>query len=664
MLARTSIESLPIPGIVIGGYPERPRDPGQVQDGMWRRLREYLPMVDTAADRQDFAREVAARRELLEPLSDESFQVIVDFLRKQLFTQGCERGPQAQALACAAEAARRVMGWVPYPAQIMAARVLLQNRLAEMQTGEGKTFAIALAASVAAMAGIPVHVVTANEYLVKRDAALFQPLYARLRLSVDIILGSQDTARRARAYACDIAYCTAKELAFDYLKDGLLRGRDRHELQHRVGDLLREEARGPRPMMRGLCMAIVDEADSVLIDEAGTPLILARAVAAGGEVSELRQALRVARNLRPTRHYRLTEMRAELTDEARVLLGMLAAGGPVAWQDARRLEEVITQALAALHCYQRDRHYVVNAGKVCIVDQTTGRLADGRAWSRGLHQLIELKEGCAATGRQEPIAQITYQRFFPRYLRLSGTSGTLTEARRELRADYGLGVSAVPLRVPGRRLDQGLRVLRDDAAKWQCVVGRVRDLTATGRPVLIGTDSVAGSERLSACLAQAGIAHQMLNARQDAEEASLVACAGEIGRVTVTTNMAGRGTDIVLGEGVAALGGLHVINCQLNAEARIDRQLHGRAGRQGDPGSVETVLSLEEPLIVRHLPLPVRAQMGRLAACDEQLPAWLSRPLVRLCQWREECALRAARRELMRRDAINERRLSLSGGAE
>lgn len=662
--ARSPLEPLPIPGIVLGGYPER--QPARAADpqGLWRRLREYLPAKDLVDDNGAFTAHVLASREVFEPLSDDSFQLIVDYLRKQLFVQGCERGAQAAAMACVGEAARRTLGWVPFPTQIMAARIVLRNRLAEMQTGEGKTFAIAIAASVAAMAGIPVHVITANEYLVARDAAAFEPLFRRLGLSVGRVLHGQDPAARRQAYACDVTYCTAKELVFDYLKDGLLRGRARHDLQHRVSELAREEGDGPRPLLRGLCMAIVDEADSVLIDEAATPLVLARALQASGETAELRQALRVARNLRADRHFTLLASDVTLTGTARAVLERLAAGASPAWRDPRYREELVCQALRALHCHARDRDYVVREDKVYVVDQTTGRLAEGRAWSRGLHQLVELKEGCTPTSRQQTLAQITFQRFFPRYLRLGGTSGTLTEARRELRADYDLRVTKVPLRTPGRRKDLGLTLLRDEVAKWERVVQRVRALLSEGRPVLIGTDSVAASERLSARLEQAGVGHAVLNARQDSEESRIVARAGESGRVTVATNMAGRGTDIVLAQGVAQRGGLHVINCQLNGEARIDRQLHGRAARQGDPGSCEALLSLDEPVLAARLPNLMRLLLRRQCAGDRPLPRGLARASVRIAQRLEEMARRAARRDLVRRDALNESRLALTGGKE
>jgi preprotein translocase subunit SecA len=262
------------------------------------------------------------------------------------------------------------------------------------------------------------------------------------------------------------------------------------------------------------------------------------------------------------------------------------------------------------------------------------------------------------------MAQITFQRFFPRYLRLSGTSGTLHEARHELQGDYKLATRSVPLRRPNRRRDLGTVVCTSARSKWERVIERVCTVHQQGRPVLIGTSSVADSEKLSALLHAKSIAHQVLNARQDHAEARIISQAGARGAVTVATNMAGRGTDIVLREGTADLGGLHIISCQLNAEARIDRQLHGRAARQGDPGSVETVLCLDEPVLEKWIPRWLRARIASFAKDDQSLPNWMVKWVVRLPQWLEEFARRQQRRDLIRRDALNDRRLSFSGPGE
>jgi preprotein translocase subunit SecA len=335
------------------------------------------------------------------------------------------------------------------------------------------------------------------------------------------------------------------------------------------------------------------------------------------------------------------------------LLEHISQTQEAAWHNRSHREETLCTALAALHLYRRDRDYLVQDDAVVIVDEATGRLAQGRRWSRGLHQLIELKEGCKATEEQVTAAQITYQRFFARYLRLGGMSGTLCEARSELATVYGLDVVRVALRRLDRRVLLPTRLVRDHTAQWREVAVLARQISGSGRPVLIGTDSVADSDELSSELTRIGLAHQVLNARHDAQEAQIVAAAGKPGRITVATNMAGRGTDIALGTGVAERGGLHVICCQHNASRRIDRQLIGRCARQGDPGSAQTLICVSKPLMTRVFPQWLLLRVG----AGLSGPRWLVALLVRLPQWQEERRQRVQRRLLQQQDARTEREL-------
>lgn len=664
-MSQTAPEELPIPGVVLGTYPER-RERRRNTNPLAANFRAVgmLAPFRRRGDWQAFTLEVRARREILELLSEQSFALIVSVTRTLLRAEGFAHSRLAEGMACACESARRALGVTPFDTQIIAARLMLDNQLAEMATGEGKTMAIALAAGIAAMAGIPVHCITANDYLVTRDAQNMKPLYERLRVSLGTVTQPDTPAARRLAYASDITYCTAKELVFDYLKDVVQLGASKHDLLHRVQTLTQQETGWQQPLLRGLCMAIVDEADSILLDEAGVPLILARAGKMSDGADHLRQALRVARNLRAGRHFELAGEQLHLTEAARQLLTKLSQNLPTMWRDVRVREELIHQALRALHLHRRDEHYIVQNGKVCIVDQTTGRLAEGRAWSRGVHQLIELKEGCELTASQDTMAKITYQRFFPRYIRLSGTSGTMFEARSEMKAQYRMTVARVPLRAPSQRADLGTLVYPNHKAKWAHVAQRVKAMHDIHRPVLVGTDSVSESEILSRLIGEIGVPHSVLNARQDGEEAGIVARAGQSGAVTVATNMAGRGTDIALGDGVAALGGLHVICCQLNSEARIDRQLHGRAARQGDPGSFETVLCLDEPVLQRWIPLFMRRLTARWRGETRPLPALVANPMLHLCQWLEQHSRAAQRRALARRDTLDGQRFSLGGVRE
>ena len=653
---------LPMPGLLWGDYPER-------RTAAPDRRRPALPAALRAvADRTQRLRgraqarllaDFTTQRSAFRMLDERQLRETVLTLRLALQTDGLLETHIARAFALIGVACERTLDISVFDTQVIAADIVLGNRLAEMATGEGKTHAVALAAATAALAGVPVHVVTANDYLAARDAELLRPLYAALGLSVGAAMQGQQAVQRRAAYACDITYCTAKELVFDYLRDGL--GRTRDPLQQHLNQLAGEA--GEPPLLRGLCMAIVDEADSILIDEARVPFILSRALDNEQESGYLSQSLAIARRLRTDADFRLDVpvRTAALTDEGRARLATMVQGHAAVWRNSLHRDEMVSAALAALHLYRRDRHYLVRDGKVLIIDDTTGRVAPGRAWSRGLHQLIELKEGCTPTAPQETAAQITYQRFFPRYLRLGGLSGTLRESAGELRAHYDLAVQRVPLRRPDRRTVFPARLFRDQAALWESVAQRVVELNGNCRPVLVGTDTVADSEALSQHLVALGVKHAVLNARNDQAEALVVARAGQRGAITIATNMAGRGTDIRLGSGVAAFGGLHVLCCQLNPARRIDRQLAGRCARQGDPGSVETWLAADTPLFRQALPAILRRLIAARAAA---LPSPLVRALATSVPRRVERRHLEERKRLLQQDKTLDRRLSFGGPLE
>lgn len=625
--------TLPVPGLLWGTYPERHDPPSQDKTRLPNWLRLLFDRIDGLESRCNarFLALVRAREAALRTLPDGKCAAAVLALKLALQRDGFQDAHVAEAFALFCLECLRVLGLQLYDTQLVAGRIVLDNRLAEMATGEGKTLAVALAAASSAMASIPTHVITANDYLVMRDADLMRPVYAALGLSVGIVTQGQDSDSRRNAYACDITYCTAKELAFDYLRDSL--GRNRDPLQRRVEQLAGHAHNAP--LLRGLCMAIVDEADSILIDEARVPLILSQATHNQHEQDYFSQALTLAGSLSQSEDFQLdlNAFSARLTGKGRESLEQAAAGLEPLWHNRLHREETICMALAALYLYRRDHHYLIRDGKALIIDENTGRIAPGRMWSRGLHQLIELKEGCTPSAALATAAQITFQQFFPRYLRLGGLSGTLHESRGELLEIYGLAVRRVPLRRPCQRKAIATRLFPDHQALWNAVASRIVELSQADWPVLVGTESVLDSEMLSRHLTEAGLHHAVLNARNDKHEADIVARAGMAGAVTVATNMAGRGTDIPLGEGVAALGGLHIICCQLNAARRIDRQLAGRCARQGDPGSVETWLSLQARLLQQNLP---RWLIGLLRQRAPALPAWLARALIAYVQMLEE----------------------------
>ncbi|NML45814.1 hypothetical protein HHL11_18850 [Ramlibacter sp. G-1-2-2] len=570
------------------------------------------------------------------------------------------RDPQAwmvEAMVLAATALTQELGYPPHRQQLLAARVLLDERLAEMNTGEGKTAAIALAAAVAALSRTPVHVVTANDYLAQRDAERLQRFYWRLGLRVAFVTQPMEAARRRQAYGADVTYCTAKELAFDYLRDSLGRAAGLAPLEQRARRLAGAQGAGEAPVLRGLCMAILDEADTVLVDEARMPLVLAQAEGSEVEAAFYAGALRTAQQLAPGTDYerRNDGRRFELTAAGRQRLAPWPLAAHALFGHRAHREAAVELALVALLVLRPEHEYIVRDGEVTLIDETTGRPAAGRAWSGGLHQLVELKEGVAATRRNGTLTQITFQRFFPRYLRLAGASGTLREARGELRQVYGLDLVVIPPRVPSRLKQLPLELWPDSPQLWERVADEAARVAGTGRAVLIGTESVAQSETLSEVLGRHGLAHRVLNARQDRDEAELIAAAGGHGRITVATSMAGRGTDIVCDALVLARGGLHVILCQLNASARIDRQFVGRAGRQGQPGSVQRLLAADFPLLVRWWParwLRWLAHAGR--------PRALANVTLWLAQRRESFTHRYDRVKLSHVAASEDRDLTFS----
>ncbi len=668
-----------MPGVVWGEYPQRldavaaRAAPLAVElvDALRTGLRAVLGLLlDTplaALRRRQGARTLRAVRSqqaawlCLDPVAHAAR--LAD-LRARLARNGWEGARvelRAQALGCAAAAGQRVLGRNPFDSQLLAANVLLDDRLAEMATGEGKTYAAALAAAVAGLAGVPVHVMTANDYLVQRDAQQLEPFFAALGLTLGSVLGSTSPEARRAAYACDITYCTAREVAFDYLRDRLGAESSGAEPRQRTRRLTGHGA--ATPLLRGLCMALLDEADSLLIDEATLPLVLAQEAADPQQRATCFAALALARQLQPGIDVQVDRGAGRIVwlDAGVSHLERASAGLTGAWRNRQHRHDMVSAALEALHLLMRDLHYLVSDGKVTLLDAVTGRTAPGRVWSRGLQTLVELKEGCAPSPTTIIRAQISVQGFFGRYVRLCGMSGTLTEARAEIRALYQREVVTIGLRRPSQRVTLPQQLFADSAQRWQAVLRRVLALHALGRPVLIGTDSVADSETLSALLEAAGVAHRVLNARHDQEEAQIVAHAGESRAVTVATRMAGRGTDIVLGAGVAALGGLHVICCQDNPSARLDRQLVGRAARQGDPGSAETYSTLDE---ARRRDTWLSGLLRRCRKLDDEgalkLPAWLLRHWSARLQAEDEARQIRQRRRLLEQDQEWERRLSFT----
>ena len=627
------------------------RTVGQAQAWWLRSAQRHRPLLQAVHEQATQA----------QALSDAELRQRLAALRPLLRREGFTPGPTAQAFALLREASGRTLGRRHFDTQMMGAWGLLQGRLVEMATGEGKTLTAALAATTAALAGHPVHVITVNDYLAQRDADTMAPLFRFAGLDVGAVVQDLLPAQRRAAYAQPITYCTNKDLAFDYLRDRVALG-DRHGPLHRHLQRLGGQG-GDELIQRGLHFAIVDEADSVFIDEARTPLILSATVPGDDMAERCEQALALARSLQANEHYRLDPAMhfVQLTPAGIERVAEVAEGLGGVWTSRRGREEIVRQALSALHLFHLDEHYVIVEGKVQIVDESTGRVLPDRSWERGLHQMIETKEGCELTGERRTLSRITYQRLFRRYLVLSGMTGTAREVAPELRAVYGLSVVPIALHKPSLRTVAAPRAFATLDEKWQAVAAEVQRVACEeGRPVLIGTRSVKASEAISAVLHHLGLPHALLNAKQDRDEAEIVAQAGQPGRITVATNMAGRGTDILLPPEVLARGGLHVILTEYHETQRVDRQLFGRCARQGDPGSCAALVSLEDDLFTTHAPWATQAARWRLASGQALSPRAID-TLRRVAQAHAQRLHAQVRLNTFKQDQQLEQLLSFSG---
>ena len=564
-----------------------------------RELRRLLPMVRAIHDREP---ELANK-------TDAELRSATDALKARIADGQTLDQILVDAFALVREASKRTpppgaeKGLRHFDVQLLGGIVLHQGKISEMGTGEGKTLVATCPAFLNALSGKGVHVVTVNDYLARRDRDWMGPIYERLGLSVGVIQSEMTSAQRKVAYAADITYGTNNEFGFDYLRDNMK---------------VRLEDQAQR---RGF--AIIDEVDNILIDEARTPLIISGP--SEGDTWKYPKADQVAARLVKDQHFEVKEKEQQVLlteagiEEAQRLLGVdsFYAGRNMEWP------HLLEQSLRAHHIYRIDVDYVVQPNsdgerEVVIVDEFTGRLMSGRRWSDGLHQAVEAKERIPIRAENQTLATITFQNFFKLYEKISGMTGTaITEAGEFLRI-YKLDVMVIPPNRPCVRDDRNDLVYATEKAKFTAVVQDILDRNKQGRPVLVGTTSIEKSERLSEVLKRRGIEHEVLNAKQHAREAEIIAKAGESGRVTIATNMAGRGTDIKLGSTVVDLGGLHIVGTERHEARRIDNQLRGRAGRQGDPGSSRFYLCLEDELMRRFTGPRMAALLGKLGLTGDQ----------------------------------------------
>jgi len=560
--------------------------------------------------------------------------------------------PEAFGICCAA--IRRVHGYQPFDVQLAAGIIMHFGGLVELATGEGKTLCAVSPTYLNALLGKGVHVTTVNDYLAKRDAEEMREVYQMLGLSVGLLQQKMQDEERVGQYKADITYGTASEFGFDFLRDRMkVRGGQAATAPFWdawTGNKAKPDAR----VQRSLHYAIIDEADSIFIDEARTPLIIANPTRAATEEEQVvyHWADRVVRSMQAGKHFRydLKKDKAELLDEGKQVVRY---SNPPKGQHAHAMDkmiEAIERGIQAHFRFNRDQHYMVSGeGKIVIVDESTGRPMPDRHWRDGLHQAVEAKESVEITMQSDHAAQVTYQNFYRLYKKLAGMSGTLMPNFWELRKVYRRWVTKVPTNRPIKRIQYPDLIFTTEEAKFEAIVRAVQSMMERNRPVLIGTRTVEKSEKLSAMLTEVGIEHEVLNARQDARENEIVSQAGQMGRVTVATNMAGRGTDIKLGTGVADNGGLHVIGTERHEAERIDRQLAGRAGRQGDPGSAQFYLSLEDQLLEglgtaaqkKYLMMGQRSQSEQLSSL---------RPIFPMAQKKLERKHRKQRLDLMNYD--------------
>lgn len=522
--------------------------------------------------------EINGLEEGLLNLSDNSLTAKTREFKKRIANGETLDAILPEAFAVVREASRRVLGMRHFDVQLIGGIVLHRGDIAEMKTGEGKTLVATLPVYLNALAGNGVHVVTVNDYLARRDSEWMGKLYGFLGLSTGLIVAGLDYAERRIAYNSDITYGTNNEFGFDYLRDNMVVSMDQR-------------------VQRPLNYAIVDEVDSILIDEARTPLI----ISGPGQRStdSYYKVAKIVPQLVEGEDYTIDEKQRTIAPTEQGVAKVEKLLGVENLYDSANIEynHILGQSLRAYAMMHKDKDYVVLDGQVVIVDEFTGRLMQGRRFSDGLHQAIEAKEGLKVERESQTLAAITFQNYFRMYKKLAGMTGTAKTEEKEFANIYNLDVYEIPSNRPVARVDMPDLIYKTKAGKYRAVVQEVAKRHATGQPILVGTTSITQSEEVSAELTKIGIPHNVLNAKHHAQEAEIVKNAGQMGAVTIATNMAGRGTDITLGAGVAELGGLHIIGTERHESRRIDNQLRGRSGRQGDPGSSQFFLSLEDDLM-------------------------------------------------------------------
>ncbi len=656
------------PGVTLGRYPQQ-RDPDLGALATW--VNQGITFAKFLWQKQKIKpsfiiAKVNQHEQQLIDYSDQELQTHTQQLKHNLNRQGLTEELIAEAFAIIRETAQRMLGKRHYDVQILGGWAMINGMIAEMATGEGKTLTATLPACTAAMAGIPVHVITSNDYLAKRDQDLLQSLYQQLGLTSASVIDGMEIADRKSAYECNIVHSTSQQITFDYLRDRIATGNHTGPLSMQFKQIQDEQNHQSTLLLKGLCFAIIDEADSVLIDEARTPLIISKPQPGQEPEQTYFDALFLATSLKINIDFEINPEQRSITIKpaGKERLETLTEPLDKKWQRKRWREMFVKQALVANYLFEKDKQYLVRDDKVEIIDQNTGRAMPDRSWEFGLQQLIEAKEKCSISQEKETLAKISYQRFFRRYLKLAGMSGTVSEVAGELNAIYSLPVIKIPTHKPCKRKQLPERLYKTSQQQWLALVTQIRVLHQQNRPLLIGTSSVAESEQIGQLLYENNLPYRTLNAKQDQKEADIIALAGQAGSITVATNMAGRGTDIELSNNITALGGLHVIATSRNTSRRIDRQLYGRCARQGDPGSSEAILSLEDEKLENFYPAPILRLVAKFVKQQESIPNWLSKPLLKMPQKWQEFQDSRIRKQLLKLDKQQAKTLAFTGRME
>ena len=596
----------------------------------------------------------------LEPLSEGDLDRRIRECRRGFKMSEAKLSEEALAVVC--EVAARTLKLRPFPVQMMAVVALWEGYLAEIDTGEGKTLSIALAGALAAWDGDPCHIVTANDYLAARDAKTMKRFYERLGVSVGVVTGDTEEKDRREAYRRMVTYTTSKEVAADYLRDRLkIREWNRSGRRQFFRKMAQVRDGGVELVQRGLFRAFIDEADNCLIDEAVTPLLISQPHREKAVEDACRAAWFIAERLVEGADYRVKrdERQATLTNTGRESAEKLGGFPDSAlWRCPQRRGQMITLALEAREFFHKGIQYIVEGGKIIIVDEGTGRPMPNRSWKLGLHQIVEAKEGVELTEPSQTIAQISFQSFFQKYKKMAGATGTAREIAGEVWSIYSVPSIRIPRNESDRRTHDGIIYCGDRAERDKRILSEIEAQVRKGRPVLVGTRSVSSSEDLGRRLGLRGVDCEILNATRLAEEAAVIGRAGSGKRVTIATNMAGRGTDIELGYGVAGYGGLHVVATEPHESRRIDRQLFGRAGRQGDPGSVICFYRLDDDLFEQNLhPVMLRCLSKVQGVVGVR---WLPRVAQAFAQKRSESLARKRRQLVSKNDASLKRSLGFA----